>query len=173
MIAQFIHNFSFTNNDDRITGTLKVVKRVLYMAGKLIEDYADQDAFNHIYEFGFHEVVACGRINLELDGDDLEGLSHFPFKDYEGEWNVKDGPIIVGLYLQDTKLWKNNIGTKENPKLTSIRDYWDEQTTKEIYDLLREYEYLFPLFVVEIKWVKGELGEMNIMLNPDVRLVKH
>lgn len=38
---------------------------------------------------------------------------------------------------------KINIGTEENPKIASINDYWDEKTTKEVFYLLNEYEYLF------------------------------
>ena len=39
---------------------------------------------------------------------------------------------------------KVNIGTIDNPKMTSIRDYWDEQTMERITKLLREYNDLFP-----------------------------
>jgi len=59
------------------------------------------------------------------------------------------------------KLRKHNIDTDEKLKLSSIGDYWDWKTTKEIFDLLKEYEELFPSFVAELKGIKGELGEMK------------
>eukprot|EP00253_Pinus_taeda_P029882 PITA_29882 len=66
-----------------------------------------------------------------------------------------------------------NIGTKEKPKLTSIGDYYDDQTTREIFDMLKEYEDLFPCSFSELKGIKGDLGEMKIALRPNVKLVKH
>ena len=58
--------------------------------------------------------------------------------------NIKDDPVRDALRLNSLKLQKHNIGTKEKPKLASIGDYQYEQTTKEIFDLLKEYEDLFP-----------------------------
>jgi len=62
---------------------------------------------------------------------------------------------------------------KEKPKFSSIEDYWDKHTTKEIFDLLKEYEDLFPSSVAELKGIKGEMGEIKIVLKPNVRPVKH
>jgi hypothetical protein len=39
---------------------------------------------------------------------------------------------------------KVNIGTKENPKIASIGDYWDSETKEKIMELLRDYSDLFP-----------------------------
>ena len=61
----------------------------------------------------------------------------------------------------------------DKPKLASIGDYWDEQTTEDIFDLLREYEGLFPSSIVEMKLIKGDLWEMKIMLKLDAKLVEH
>ena len=46
---------------------------------------------------------------------------------------IKDDPVKGVPHLKPLKLWKHNIGTEENPKLTtSISNYWDEENTKEI-----------------------------------------
>lgn len=37
------------------------------------------------------------KINIELDGDYLEGLSHLTFKEPKGEWNIKYGHVTTGL----------------------------------------------------------------------------
>jgi hypothetical protein len=39
--------------------------------------------------------------------------------------------------------------------------------------MLREYEDLFLINFLEMKGIKGDLGEMRIELKPDVKLVKH
>ena len=57
--------------------------------------------------------------------------------------------------------------------MVTIRDYWDEQTTKEIFNLLKEYKDLFPSLVADLKVLNGEMGEMRIILKPDARPVKH
>jgi hypothetical protein len=117
--------------------------------------------------------MACGKVDKEPDEDDLEELRHLSFHETEGERDIKDGPIIDAPHLLPLKLWKHNIRTDDKPKLASIGDYWDEQTTKEIFNLLREYEDLFPSSVVELKGIKGDLGEMKIMLKPYAKPVKH
>ena len=68
---------------------------------------------------------------------------------------------------------KLNIGTSEKPKKVSIGDYWDTEMTKEIFDLLQEYEDLFPSSVAELNGIKGDMGEMHIVLKPDLRPMKH
>ena len=44
---------------------------------------------------------------------------------------------------------------------------------KEIFILLKEYEYLFPSSVAYLKGIKGDLREMRIILKPDASPVKH
>lgn len=68
---------------------------------------------------------------------------------------------------------KLNIGIEDKPKLAMIGDYWDEKTTKEIVILLKEYEDLFPSSIVNLRGIKGDIGEMQIILKPDARPVKH
>jgi hypothetical protein len=65
-----------------------------------------------------------------------------------------------------------NIGTTKNPKMASIGDYWDEQTIESIIELLHEYSDLFPTTFTEMKGISGDLGEMNIPLRPEARLIR-
>ena len=39
--------------------------------------------------------------------------------------------------------------------------------------MLQEYEDLFPSSVADLKGIKGYMGEMRIILNPNTRPVKH
>jgi hypothetical protein len=41
----------------------------------------------------------------------------------------------------------------DNPQMTSIEDYWDEQTIEKITELLREYNDLFPTTFTEMKCI--------------------
>jgi hypothetical protein len=70
------------------------------------------------------------------------------------------------------KVKKVNIEIDEQPKMASIRDYWDEQTVERITKLLREYSDLFPTTFTKMKGIAGELGEMKIPLRPKVRPIR-
>lgn len=76
-------------------------------------------------------------------------------------------------YRQPLKLWKVNIGSEKRPKLTFVRYYWDEQTMSKIKALLKEYKDVFPQIFIEVKGIKGQLGEMKIELWLYAKLVKH
>ena len=54
-----------------------------------------------------------------------------------------------------------------------IGDSWDEQIIFEIPSLLKKYEDLFLQNFVEVKGIKADLGEMKIVLNLDIKLIKH
>jgi hypothetical protein len=56
--------------------------------------------------------------------------------------------------------------------MTSIGDYWDEQTIERITKLLHEYIDLFPTTFTKMKGIAGELGEMKIPLKLEARPVK-
>jgi hypothetical protein len=74
--------------------------------------------------------------------------------------------------VKSLRVYKVNIGMKEKPKFANIGYYWNDETTKMIVDLLREYQYLFPTTFLEIKGISGELGEMKITLKLDDKLVR-
>jgi hypothetical protein len=48
---------------------------------------------------------------------------------------------------------KVNIGTNDNPKISSIGDYWDEQPVEGIAGLLHEYNDLFPTTFIEMEFI--------------------
>ena len=70
------------------------------------------------------------------------------------------------------KIQKVNIGIEENPKFSNIGDYWDEETMAKVTDFLHEFQKLYPTKFSKIKGILGDLGEMKIPLNLDVKYVK-
>ena len=49
-----------------------------------------------------------------------------------------------------------------------IGDYWDDDTVGKVAELLTEYQDLFPMKLLDLKGIIGEIGVMNITLKPDV-----
>jgi hypothetical protein len=67
---------------------------------------------------------------------------------------------------------KVNIGIEKAPKLENVGDYWDDATISNIIELLHEYQELFPIKFIDMKGIKGTMGEMNIPFKPNASLVK-
>ena len=65
-----------------------------------------------------------------------------------------------------------NIGTQKTPKFANVGDYWDAATIDKIKELLHEYHDLFPTNFIDMKRIKGPMGEMRIPLKPYSRPVK-
>ena len=65
-----------------------------------------------------------------------------------------------------------DISNDDWPKLEKIGDYWNEQQTIEIVNLLREFQDVFARDYKDLKGLVQEMGEMKIDTKPDVRLVK-
>jgi hypothetical protein len=85
---------------------------------------------------------------------------------------VEGPPLESEVYVVLIKVKKVNIGIVENPKMSNIGDYWDDQTLESITDLLCEYNELFPTTFIEMKGIAGELGEMNIPLRYEARPIR-
>ena len=83
------------------------------------------------------------------------------------------GPVIEALEVnQPLKTRTVNIGSEDQPKLTTIGDYWDDEMVSKVTQLLHEYQDLFPTKFSEMKGILGDIGVMNIPLKPDAKLVK-
>jgi hypothetical protein len=91
----------------------------------------------------------------------------------EGERIVVGPELESDAYVNPLRVPKVNIGMKEKPKFMNIGDYWNDETVEKIADLLRKYQDLFSITFSEMKGIAGELGEMNILLKLDVKLVRH
>jgi hypothetical protein len=104
-----------------------------------------------------------------LDEGDLCDIQ---IEEAEGEREVEGPPLESEVIVSLIKVNKFNIGIVEDHKMTSIGDYWDEQTIERITKLLHEYNDLFPTKFTEMKAIVGELREMNIPLGVEARTIK-
>ena len=70
------------------------------------------------------------------------------------------------------KIKEVNIAKNGQPKMARIGDYWSEQQTTKIVDLLKEYQDLFARDYKDLKGLVEEMGEMKIDLLTEAILFK-
>jgi hypothetical protein len=85
----------------------------------------------------------------------------------EGQRNVERLGVELPFIGQPIKINKVNIGIEQTSKLANVGDYWDDSTIDKITELLHEYQDLFPTKFIDMKGIKGPMGEMRIPLKPD------
>jgi hypothetical protein len=90
----------------------------------------------------------------------------------EGQRDVEGPGVEIPFIGQSIKIKKVNIIIEQSPKFANVGDYWDVATIDKIIELLHEYQDLFPTKFIDMKGIKGPMGEMRIPLNPDARPVK-
>ena len=61
-------------------------------------------------------------------------------------------------WMQKLKSRKLTLPMKDNQKWLMIRDYWSNQQTTKIIDLLKEYK---DVFARDYKYLKGLVEERN------------
>ena len=70
------------------------------------------------------------------------------------------------------KIKEVNIAKDGPPKMARIEDYWSEEQTTKIVDLLKEYHDVFARDYKDLKGLVKEMGEMKIYLFPEATPVK-
>ena len=75
---------------------------------------------------------------MQEEAPDEDDPQDIQIAEAEGEREVEGPPIESEVIAVLIKVKKVNIGTVEQPKMSNIRDYWDEQTVESITELLHE-----------------------------------
>lgn len=70
------------------------------------------------------------------------------------------------------KIKEVDVAKEGQPKMTRIGDYWSEQQTTEIVDLLKEYQDVLGRDYKDLKGLAEEMGEMKIDLVPEATPIK-
>jgi hypothetical protein len=110
----------------------------------------------------------CYNINVDEDDDP----KNVKFSEIEGQRDIEGLGIELPFVGKPIKIKKVNIGTEQAPKLANVGDYWNDATISKITELLHEYQDLFPTKFIDMKGIKGPMGEMKIPLKEDASPVK-
>ena len=118
----------------------------------------------------------CTILKVETtDKQDIDRMTAADFPATFSQFKEGSQPIneARALELLDVKVKTKefNISNDDRPKMAKIGDYWSEEQTTEVVNLLREFQ---DVFARDYKYLKGlvhEMGEMNIDTKPDVRLI--
>jgi hypothetical protein len=114
------------------------------------------------------KLQGCYNINVDEDNDPRK----VNIMEREGQRDVEGLGVEIPFIGKSIKIKKVNIGTEQKPKLANARDYWDASTIEKITKLLHEYKDLFLTKFIDMKGIKGPMGDMSIPLKPDARPVK-
>ena len=135
---------------------------------------ADSFLFSYLVDphahFHMQSIMECYNMSGELEYDDE--IRNINILEIEGSRDVAAPDVPTDPMSQPLNIRKVNIGTEEHPKFASFGDYWDEETMEKIIDMLHEFQDLFSTNLSEMKGTLGDLGEMNILLKLDVKLVR-
>ena len=113
--------------------------------------------------------MECYNVTGEPDDDDPRDIN-IPESEYTC---VMEGSgVLSGEFLNPLKIKKVNIGSPKSLKFANIRDYFDNETIRNITDLLHEFQDLFPTKFLEMKGIVGDIGEMKIPLNLNAKPFK-
>ena len=78
----------------------------------------------------------------------------------EGSWPINEAKAPEWLDAK-VKTKEVDISNDDRPKIAKIGDYWNEQQTTEIVNLLREFQDVFARDYKDIKGIVQEMGEMK------------
>ena len=128
MVEGFQLTFKFESKYPEIDQALKVTK------GKLLADCSLPVFETPKWKVALEQALAC--YNLAEEGEEDEDPHNINILESEGTHDVQGLELKVPDVAKPVKIKKVNIGTKEEPKFTSIGDYWDDETVESIADLL-------------------------------------
>jgi len=73
---------------------------------------------------------------MQEEASDEDDPHNIQITKIEGERELEGPTLESEAFSAPIKVNKFNIGMKKNPKMESIRDYWDEKTLERITELL-------------------------------------
>ena len=111
-----------------------------------------------------------------IDKDDIDQMTiaDFPatfsqFKEGSQPINEAKAPEWLDAKVKTREFY---ISNDDRPKMTKIGDYWSEEQTIEIVNLLKEFQDFFARDYKDIKGLVQETGEMKINIKPEEKPIK-
>jgi hypothetical protein len=156
MLQNFVTTFLFESEFPSVDQALQIVRKKLFKEASNLPLEQEEDEWTA----PFQKLQGCYNINADAD-DDLRKVN---IAETEGHRDVEGAGVEFSFIGQPIKINKVNIETEEAPKLSNVGDYWDATTNDKITELLHEYQDLFPTMFIDMKGIKGPMGEMRIPL---------
>jgi hypothetical protein len=164
MIQNFITTFLYESENPSVYQALQIVRQKLIEEASSLPLEQEEDEWTTPLQ----KLQSCYNINANED-DDLRKVNII---EIEGQRDVEGPRVDLPFIGKSININKLDIGIEETPKLANVRDYWDVATIDKITELLHEYQDLFPTKFIDMKGIKGPMGEMRIPLNPYPRPFK-
>jgi hypothetical protein len=164
MTHNFVATFLFESQHPTIDQDLQVVQQRVFEEAPNLPLEQEEDEWT----VPLKKLQGCYNINADEDDDPRK----VNIAETEGHRDIEGPGVKLPFIGQRIKIKKVNIGIEKEPKLANIGYYWDDATIDKITQLLHEYQDLFPTKFIDMKGIKGPMGEMKIPLKPDARPVK-
>jgi hypothetical protein len=164
MIQNFKTTFLFDNEFPSVDHALQMVRHKVFEEVSSLPLEKEEDEWTA----PLHKLQTCYNINADKDNDSRK----VNIAEIEGQRDVEGLGVELPFIGKQIKIKKVNIRIEETPKLSNVGDYWDAATIDKITELLHEYRDLFLTKFIDMKGIKGPMGEMKIPLKIDVKPVK-
>ena len=137
LIDNFLLTFAFESEYPNVDQALVVINI------KIFEDCTLPVHTQPEWAIHLEEALECYNFEAEPEDED-EDPRNINISESEGTRDV-DGPKLQSPEITEPiKIKKINIGTDTEPNFASIGDYWNDETVRQIADLLHNYQDLFP-----------------------------
>ena len=131
----FAHTFSFVDANLDAHNALHILWYVVLKVVS-VTYLVDPHAYCHM-----QSMMECYKLSGEPEDDDE--FWNINILETEGSRDVTTPNVSTNPMNHPLNIGKVNNGMEENPKFSSIGDYWDEETMENITDLLHEFQDLF------------------------------
>ena len=128
LVHSFMHTF-YTND---VYPALDAAIRIIHT-----KVFDDQEVLEHRPDWPTQEAHAVECYNFTIDEDDDPRNIAIP--ESEGCCDIHGPAVEAPEVTQPLKTRTVNIGSKTQPKLATIDDYWDEEMVSKVTQLLHEY----------------------------------
>jgi hypothetical protein len=159
MTQNFVTTFLFKIQYPTVDQALQTVKQKVFEEASSLPLKQEEDEWT----VPLQKLQGCYNINVDEDDDPRK----VNIAEIEGQRDVEGPGVEIPFIRQSIKIKKANIGTEKTPNLANVEYYIDKIT-----ELLQEYRDLFLTKFIDMKGIKGPMGDMRIPLKLYERPVK-
>jgi len=126
----FLLTFSFEDGFECIYEVIQEIKAAIFWMPKESVEWVQL-----YWSTQLCHALEC--YNVTAEEEEEEYLWNINIPEIKGQRNVEGPKAVNPDILEPLKTRKVNIGSDTQPKFTKIGDYWDEDTTNKVAELLR------------------------------------